>query len=80
MNIGKTQELVVDFSRERQFFYTHLDVSGAVVERITTFKYLAVVISGDLTFIEIIKTQTKKHLHRLRQQQRKFGYTKSFLF
>lgn len=47
LNICKTKELVVDFSRRKQRDYKPLAIN---VERVLSFKYLGVDISLDLTW------------------------------
>ncbi len=73
LNVSKTKELIVDFRKRQQQPYTPLMISGTPVERVSSFKYLGVNISEDLTWTEHIQTQVKKarqrlyHLIRLRK-------------
>ncbi len=50
LNVSKTKELIVDFRKRQQRPYTPLMISGTPVERVSSFKYLGVNISGDLTW------------------------------
>ncbi len=69
----KTKELIVDFRKRQQRSYTPLMISGTPVERVSSFKYLGVNISEDLTWTTHIQTQVKKarqrpyHLRQLRK-------------
>ncbi len=47
--VSKTKELIVDFRKRQQRPYTPLMISGTPVERVSSFKYLGVNISEDLT-------------------------------
>ncbi len=42
LNVSKTKELIVDFKKRQQRPYTPLMISGTPVERVSSFKYLAV--------------------------------------
>ncbi len=50
LNVSKTKELIVDFRKRQQRPYTPLMISGTPVERVSSFKYLGVNISEDLTW------------------------------
>ncbi len=50
LNVSKTKELIVDFRKREQQPYTPLMISGTPVERVSSFKYLGVNISEDLTW------------------------------
>ncbi len=71
--MSKTKELIVDFRKRQQRPYTPLVISGTPVERVSSFKYLGVNISEDLTWTAHIETQVKKarqrqyHLRQLRK-------------
>ncbi len=73
LNVSKTKELIVDFRKRQQQPYTPLMISGTPVERVSSFKYLGVNISEDLTWTAHIQTQVKKarqrpyHLRQLRK-------------
>ncbi len=74
LNVSKTKELIVDFrKRQQRRPYTPLMISGTPVERESSFKYLGVNISEDLTWTAHIQTQVKKarqrryHLPQLRK-------------
>ncbi len=49
LNVSKTKELIVDFRKRQQWPYTPLMISGTPVERVSSFKYLSVNLSEDLT-------------------------------
>ncbi len=65
LNVSITKELIVDFRKRQQRPYTPLMVSGTPVERVSSFKYLGVNISEDLTWTTHIQTQVKKARQRL---------------
>ncbi len=73
LNVSKTKELIVDFRKRQQWPYTPLMISGTPVERVSSFKYLGVNSSEDLTWTTHIQTQVKKprqglyHLRQLRK-------------
>ncbi len=56
LNVSKTKELIVDFRKRQQQPYTPLMISGTPVERVSSFKYLGVNISEDLTWTTHIQT------------------------
>ncbi len=60
LNVSKTKELIVDFRKRQQRPYTALMISETPVERVSSFKYLGVNISEDLTWTAHIQTQLKK--------------------
>ncbi len=65
LNVSKTKELIVDFRKKQQWPYTPLMISGTPVERVSSFKYLSVNISEDLTWTTHIQTPVKKVRQRL---------------
>lgn len=74
LNVTKTKEVVVDFRRERQKIqYAPLKIFGHPVERVSSYKYLGVLISEDLAWTLHTSTLIKKarqrlfHLRRLRK-------------
>ncbi len=81
LNVSKTKELIVDFGKRQQRPYTPLMISGTPVERVSSFKYLGVNISEDLTWTTHIQTQVKKARQRLYhlRQLRKFRVSPSIL-
>ncbi len=82
LNVSKTKELIVDFCRKRQQQpHTPLMISGTPVERVSSFKYLGVIISEDLTWTTHIQTQVKKARQRLYhlRQLRKFRVSPAIL-
>ncbi len=78
LNVSKTKELIVDFRKRHLLPYTPLMISGTPVERVSSFKYLGVNISEDLTWTTHIQTQVKKarqRLYHLRQLRKFRGLT-----
>ncbi len=81
LNVSKTKELIVDFRERQQRPYYILMISGTPVERVSSFKYLGVNISEDLTWTAHILTQVKKARQRLYhlRQLRKFRVSPAIL-
>ncbi len=81
LNVSKTKELIVDFRKKHLLPYTPLMISGTPVERVSSFKYLGVNISEDLTWTAHIQTQVKKARQRLYhlRQLRKFRVSPTIL-
>ncbi len=81
LNGSKTKELIVDFRKRHLLPYTPLMISGTPVERVSSFKYLGVNISEDLTWTTHIQTQVRKARQRLYhlRQLRKFRVSPSIL-
>ncbi len=81
LNMSKTKVLIVDFRKRQQRPYTPLMISGIPVERVSSFKYLGVNISEDLTWTAHIQTQVKKARQRLYhlRQLRKFRVSPAIL-
>ncbi len=79
--MSKTKELIVDFRKRQQRPYTPLMISGTPVERVSSFKYIGVNISEDLTWTTHIQTQVKKARQRLYHlwQLRKFRVSPAIL-
>ncbi len=71
----------MDFRKRQQRPYTPLMISGTPVERVSSFKYLGVNISEDLTWTTHIQTQVKKARQRLYhlRQLRKFRVSPAIL-
>ncbi len=71
----------MDFQKKEQRPYTRLMISGTPVERVSSFKYLGVNISEDLTWTTHIQTQVKKARQRLYhlRQLRKFRVSPAIL-
>ncbi len=69
------KELIMDFRKRQQRPYSPLMISGTPVARVSSFKYLSVNISEDLTWTTHIHTQVKKarqrlyHLRQLRKSR-----------
>ncbi len=81
LKVSKTKELIVDFRKRQQRPYTPLMISGTHVERVSSFKYLGVNISEDLTWTTHLQTQVKKSRQRLYhlRQLRKFRVSSAIL-
>ncbi len=81
LNVSKTKELIVDFRKRQQRPYTPLMISGTPVDRVSSFKYLGVNISEDLTWTTHIQTQVKQARQRLYhlRQLRKFRVSPAIL-
>ncbi len=81
LNVSKTKELIVDFRKRHLLPYTPLMISRTPVERVSSFKYLGVNISEDLTWTTHIQTQVKKARQRLYhlRQLRKFRVSPTIL-
>ncbi len=77
----KTKELIVDFRKRQQRHYTPLMIHGTPVERVSSFKYLGVNISENLTWTAHIQTQVKKARQRLYhlRQLRKYRVSPAIL-
>ncbi len=71
----------MDFRKRQQRPYTPLMISGTPVERVSSFKYLGVNISKDLTWTAHIQSQFKKAWQRLYhlRQLRKFRVSPAIL-
>ncbi len=72
---------IVDFRKRQQRSYTPLMISATPVERVSSFKYLGVNISEDLTWTAHIQTPVKKARQRLYhlRQLRKFRVSTAIL-
>ncbi len=81
LNVSKTKELIVDFRKRQQRPYTPLTISRTPVKRVSSFKYLGVNISEDLTWTAHIQTQVKKARQRMYhlRQLRKFRVSPAIL-
>ncbi len=81
LNVSKTKELIVDFRKRHLLPCTPLMISGTPVERVSSFKYLGVNISEDLTWTTHIQTLVKKARKRLYhlRQLRKFRVSPTIL-
>ncbi len=60
LNVSETKELIVDFRKRQQQPYTPLMISGTPVERVSSFKYLGVNISEDLTWTTTFRLRLRK--------------------
>ncbi len=81
LSLNVSKELIVDFRKRQQQPYTPLMISGTPVERVSSFKYLGVNISEDLTWTTHIQKQVKKARQRLYhlRQLRKFRVSPAIL-
>ncbi len=72
----------MDFRKRQQQPYTPLMISGTPVERVSSFKYLGVNISEDLTWTTHIQTQVKKAVPSATAEeiQGLTSYPENFLF
>ncbi len=80
LNASKTKELIVDFRKRQQRPYTPLMISGTPVEKVSSFKYLGVNISKDLTWTAHIQTQVKKARQRLYHLRQLWKFRVHFKF
>jgi len=73
LNVSKNKELIVDF-RGTQMSYTPLGINESAVERVSSYRYLGVHFTEDLTWTTNIDTLVKKAKQRLYnlRQLRKF--------
>ncbi len=80
LNINKTKELVVDFRRQSRE-HTPITIDKTPVERVSSFKFLGVHITEDLTWSAHTDAVLKKAHQRLffLRRLRKFGTTPSIL-
>ena len=65
LNGAKTKEMVLDFCPQRRRTYNPLMIDGTPVERVSSFKYLGVHISEDLSWTVHMDTVVKKARQRL---------------
>ncbi|KAK1803317.1 hypothetical protein P4O66_004107 [Electrophorus voltai] len=72
LNVSKTKELIMDCSKKQERHYQTVRISGTMVERVDSFRYLGVHISQDLSWSRHTNFLAKKarqclyHLRRLR--------------
>ena len=74
LNVSKTKELIVHY-RKRQAEQAPINIDGAVVERVESFKFLCVHITNELSWSKNTKTVVKRarqNLFPLRRLKR-FG-------
>ena len=74
LNVNKTKELIVDF-RKQERVHTPITINGAAVERVSSFKFLGVHITEELTWTEHTTRVVKKAQQRLffLRRLRRFG-------
>ncbi|XP_051507888.1 uncharacterized protein LOC127414139 [Myxocyprinus asiaticus] len=80
LNVSKTKELVVDF-RRRHREHSPITINGAPVERVSSFKFLGVHITEELTWSIHTEAVVKKAHQRLffLRRLRKFGMNRHIL-
>ena len=74
LNVSKTKEMIVDY-RKRRAEQAPINIDGAVVERVVSFKFFAVHITNKLSWSKHTKTVGKgarQHLDPLKRLKR-FG-------
>jgi hypothetical protein len=59
LNVSKTKELIVDY-RKRRAEQAPININGAVVERVESFKFLSVHITNELSWSQHTKTVLKR--------------------
>ncbi|KAI4884328.1 hypothetical protein NFI96_003224 [Prochilodus magdalenae] len=64
LNVNRTKELIVDF-RKQERVHTPITITGAAVERVSSFKPLGVHITEELTWTEHTTRVVKKSQQRL---------------
>ena len=64
INVKKTKEMVIDFSRNKNTVPPSL-INDQTIERVSTYKYLGVEIDDNLKFDECARNKTKKLQQRL---------------
>ncbi|KAI3354599.1 hypothetical protein L3Q82_019103 [Scortum barcoo] len=65
LNVSKTKELIVDFRRRQREEHAPLSINGTTVERVSSFRFLGVHISEDLTWTHHTDFITKSARQRL---------------
>eukprot|EP00061_Rhincodon_typus_P009739 g33466.t1 len=59
LNVGKTKELIIDFSKTGRE-HVPVYINGSEVERVTSIKFLGVTITDDLSWTSHIDATVKK--------------------
>ncbi|KAK1795639.1 hypothetical protein P4O66_001136 [Electrophorus voltai] len=65
LNVSKTKELIMDCSKKQMWHYQLVRISGTMVERVNSFRYLGVHISQDLSWSCHTNSLAKKACQRL---------------
>ncbi|KAK1797475.1 hypothetical protein P4O66_008336 [Electrophorus voltai] len=65
LNLSKTKELIVDCSKKQEHHYQPVRISGTMVERVDSFRYLGVHISQYLSWSRHTNSLAKKAHQRL---------------
>ena len=75
LNVSKTKEMIVDFRRQRRVQHSPIYINDAEVERVSSFKFLGVHITEDLSWTLHADTVVKKARQRLYflRKLKKFG-------
>lgn len=81
LNVSKTKEMIVDFRRQRADKHPPIFINNAEVEQVSSFKFLGVHITEDLSWTLHTDTVVKKARQRLYflRKLRKFGLSTSIL-
>ncbi|KAK1796912.1 hypothetical protein P4O66_000991 [Electrophorus voltai] len=74
LNVSKTKDLIVDYSKKQERHYQPVRISGTMVERVDSFRYLGVHISQDLSWSRHTKSLAKKARQRLYHLKRLRGF------
>ena len=72
LNVSKCKELIVDFSRDKQFLLP-LDIGGVLVERVKSARVLGLMIQNDMKWndhVNSIVRKAGKRLYMLRMLKR----------
>ncbi|XP_072132684.1 uncharacterized protein [Mobula birostris] len=73
LSTQKTKEIIVDFRHARSHTHVPIHINGAVVEHVSSFKFLGVHISEDLTWSlnsSILVRKAQRHLYFLRSMKK----------
>ena len=72
LNVGKTKEMIIDFRKENKTEFEPISIKGEIVEKVSKYKYLGMVIDDRLSWKENCdyiykRTQTRMYcLKKLR--------------
>ena len=64
LNVSKTKEMVIDFSRKCKVSSAPITIKGSEVERVEEYKYLGVIIDNNLKFnkhVQRVEKRLKPH-------------------
>ncbi|XP_063739694.1 titin-like [Eleginops maclovinus] len=65
LNVSKTKELIVDYRKRQREAHTPITIDGTPVERVSSFRFLGVNISEDLTWTHHTRVISKTARQRL---------------